>query len=623
MPDGNPSKDFAGAAGKNGDAPENGKKSNDKPWLKNYPVDVDWHAELDIKSMPEMFDDAVKQFGDNTFMNFMGNKYTYKETAKLIDKAARGFQDMGVKKGTKVGLCLPNTPFYIIAYYGALKAGATVVNFNPLYAEDEIKHQVEDSGAEIMVTTNLDLMYPKVDKMLKETKLKKVVAGDLSDVLPFPKSAAFKALNFFGRPFGKAQTSKVKNDSQHVTFKKMMKNKGNPTPVKIDPENDVAVLQYTGGTTGVPKAAVLTHANLTANTDQTAKWFSNAQPGKEKMLAVLPFFHVFAMTAQLNLSIKTGSELIMLPKFELEDTLKTITKEKPTLFAGVPTIFQAINEHKNLKKYDLSSLKTCVVGGAPLPKTVKDKFEKLSGCTLLEGYGLSETSPLATANPVVGAQKEASIGLPVPQTEVRIMDPDLPGKEQPVNVKGEICLRGPQVMKEYWNKPEETANTIDKDGFVHTGDIGYMDDDGYIFIVDRIKDMIIAGGYNIYPSKVEDAILKHPDVAECIVLGVKDEYRGETVKAFMVMRDGKPELTKDELKEFLSDKISRIEVPKQIEYRSELPKTLIGKPDRKALKLEEAEKAAKAEAKKDAGNDNAPGGNAPPALRVRHRKFGM
>ncbi|MBI1215928.1 MAG: AMP-binding protein [Alphaproteobacteria bacterium] len=572
---------------------------SENPWDKNYPVDIHWDMDIPVGTMVDMFEDSVKQNGNKTCLNFMGKKLTYNEVSEMVDRFAKGLQDQGIGKGDRVGLCLPNSPFYVIAYYGAMKAGATVVNFTPLYAEHEMRHQTNDSQCDVMVAINVPQVLPKVNKLLDgSTTLKKVIVCDLADALPTGKKIGLRVLDAIRRPFGKADTVKAKQDKKHVLFSKMMKSKGKPKPVQID-KDDIAVLQYTGGTTGVPKAAMLSHGNLTANLNQANLWFTGGKANgkKDKMLAVLPFFHVFSMTVQMNLSINLGAELVMLPKFDAKTTLETIDKEKPTMFAGVPTLYKALMDFENVKKYDLSSLKICLSGGAALSEPIMDGWKALTGIELTEGYGLSETSPIATANPVKGQKKINSIGMPLPQTEVRIVNLEIPEQACPLKVEGEICLKGPQVMKGYWNRPDETDKVMDKDGFFHTGDVGYMDEDGYIFIVDRIKDMINASGLKVFPRKVEEAIMMHPAVSEVIVAGVPDEYRGENVKAYIVFKPGE-EVSEDDMTAFLKDKLSSYERPKVYEYRDSLPKTMIGKPDRKALKAEEKERAAKEEQNK-------------------------
>jgi long-chain acyl-CoA synthetase len=383
----------------------------------------------------------------------------------------------------------------------------------------------------------------------------------------------------------------VPSDEAHVNFASLIANDGAYVPADIKPAEDIAVLQYTGGTTGVPKGAMLTHANLIANVTQSRMVFPGAEVGHERMLGVLPFFHVFAMTAVMNFAILLGGRIIMLPRFDLGQVVKTIDKKRPTLFPAVPTIYTAINHYKSLGDYDLHSIKYCISGGAPLPVEVKRDFERLTGCVVVEGYGLSETSPVTHCNPVEGENKTGSIGLPVPGTYVEIVSLEDHTTTLPQGERGEVCIRGPQVMKGYWRQPEETAEAMEAtpDGWrLHTGDVGYLDEDGYTFIVDRIKDMIAAGGFKVYPRTVEEAIYLHPAVEECVVAGVPDAYRGQTVKAWIRLRAGKS-LTVEALKAFLKDKLSPIEMPKLIEFRDSLPKTPIGKLSRK-LMLEEDSK---------------------------------
>ncbi|MDE1153400.1 MAG: long-chain fatty acid--CoA ligase [Micavibrio sp.] len=588
------------------DANAQGRK--EYPWSKKYPVDIHWDMDIPTGSMVDMFDESVKKNADKPALSFMGKTLTYKEMGEMVDKFAKSLQDQGIGPGKHVGLCLPNSPFYPIAYFGILKAGATVVNFNPLYAEQEMRHQINDSKCDTMVSINVRQVQPKVDKMLDgSTCLKKIIVCDLAEALPPAKKIAYRAINRVKGVFGKSDTVKVEDNEKHIPFAKMMKAKGAPKKVDIKPD-DLAVLQYTGGTTGVPKAAMLSHGNLTANMNQATLWFASGagkSDKQDKMFAVLPFFHVFSMTVQMNLAFKLGAELTMLPKFVAEDTLKLIDKEKPTMFAGVPTLYKALMDHKDFKKYDMSSLKVCLSGGAGLPETTAQRWTQLTGKEITEGYGLSETSPIVTANPVHGDKKTNSIGMPLPKTEVRIVNLEFPDRECPIRMEGEICLRGPQVMKSYWNNKEETDKVLDKDGFFHTGDVGYMDEEGYIFIVDRIKDMINASGLKVFPRKVEEAIMQHPGVSETIVAGVKDDYRGENVKAYIVFKPGQ-EVSEAEMTKFLRDKVASYEMPKLFEFRDSLPKTMIGKPDRKALKAEEAAR--------DASGKKAPPAPKPPGM---------
>ena len=548
------------------------------PWLKNYPPFADWAMPIPCVPAYKLLQDAVAAYPDHHCMEFLGRRWTYAETGKLAAQAALGFQKLGVTKGTRVALLLPNTPYYIAAFFGVLMAGGTVVNMNPLYAARELEGMVKDSGAEFMVTMDLTVMYPKARTLLNNTPLKKLIVCSMSEALPFATSMMF---NLFKR----STVANVEEDDRQIWWDDLIDNDGIETPVDVDPAEDIAVLQYTGGTTGTPKAAMLTHANISANARQVSAWFGNPQHGKERFLAALPFFHVFAMTVILLCGLEYGAEIIMMPRFDLKDCLKAIDKKKPTFFPAVPTIYTAINNAPNVRDYDLTSIKLCISGGAPLPVEVKKSFESMTGCVVVEGYGLSETSPVVCTNPTQGVNKPGSVGLPMPGTiiEIRALDDD---RVLGTGEKGEICVRGPQVMKGYWNRPGETADIM-KNGALHTGDVGYMDDEGYVFIVDRIKDMINASGYKIYPRMLEEALYMHPAVEETTVIGIPDAYRGEAPKAFIKVRAGMT-LTEAEIRAFMKDKVSKIEQPAQYEFRDELPKSLIGKLSKKELKQEEA-----------------------------------
>ena len=548
------------------------------PWVKKYPPGLDPEATFTPRPLYSLLDDAVARFPKHPAMDFLGKRYDYATLGDLVDRAAKGFRALGVRRGVKVGLFLPNCPQFVISYYGILKAGGTVVNFSPLYSAPELLHQIEDSHTDIMVTLNLQALYPNMAKMLQESRLQKLVIGTMSEVLPFPKNLLFPLVK-------RADIAAVPRDERHIPFKQLLANDGRMEPAEVDPKEDIAVLQYTGGTTGVAKGAMLTHANLSANTEQAVMWFTNCEEGQERMLGVLPFFHVFAMTSVMNFSIRIGAEIIMMPRFELEGALELIDKRKPTLMPGVPTMYTAMMNHPDIGKYDLSSIKGCISGGAPLPIEVKQGFEKLSGCKLVEGYGLTETSPVVACNPLEGESKEGSIGLPVPGTRIAILDREDPTKEMPIGEPGEICVAGPQVMKGYWNRPEATEATI-IDGLLHTGDIAYMDEDGYCFIIDRIKDLILCSGFNVYPRVVEEAIYQHPAVEEVTVIGIPDKYRGEAPKAFIKLREGMT-ATEEEIIAFCRERLGKHEIPQEVEFRDELPKTMIGKLSKKELVAEE------------------------------------
>lgn len=555
------------------------------PWTKHYEDGVLWDAEIEICPVHDMLQRTVAAYPQAPAFDFLGTRLKWQDIGEAVECMAKALQADGVQKGERIGLFLPNCPYFLIAYYAALKAGATVVNLNPLYAAQEISHLIEDSGLTRIITLDLAMIFDKVEPMLASTCLKQIIVCSFTESLPFPKKQLFKL-------FKGGDVARITYTRRIVKWDDMMQTgaQHNWQAVDINSHEDIALLQYTGGTTGLPKGAMLTHANIVANTQQCKLWFQNIKEGQHKMLAVLPFFHVFAMTVIMNLSVIAALEIIALPRFDLEDTLKTIDKKKPHLFPAVPAIYSAINNAPKARKYDLSSLLYCIAGGAPLPLEVKKKFEDKTGCTLIEGYGLTESSPVVCANPLEGVHKEGSIGLPFPGTIVEIIDTES-GAPMPTGQRGELCIRGPQVMKGYWNKPEATAETI-KDGRLHTGDIAIMDEQGYVFIVDRLKDMIITNGYNVYPRNIEEAIYQHPAVEECIVAGLPDRQRGEIVKAWVKLKEER-ELSAEDLKAFLKDRLSPMEIPRRYEFRGEaLPKTLIGKLSRKDVVAQELEKKA-------------------------------
>lgn len=547
-------------------------------WEKHYPKDIDWNTHFTGKPLYTLLEEAAKRWPNNVAYDFMGKTGTYAELMEQVNRLAGGFQRLGVGRGTRVGLLLPNCPYYLMAYYALLKAGATVVNFNPLYSTHEVAHQLTDADVEIMVTVNLKITYDKLVPFIGKGKFRKIVVGHFEKVLPFPKSLLF--------PLAKGkEIAKYPSDAHHITIQALLASPPISEVPAIDPETSIAVLQYTGGTTGVPKGACLTHSNLHINTQQCVSWMAGLEPGKEKLLAVLPFFHVFAMTAALNMAIANGMTIIIHPRFELKKVLHDIDKKKPTLLPGVSTLYAAINNSKGLEKYDLSSIKICVSGGGPLPVEVKEKFEKLTGCKLVEGYGLSEASPVTHCTPLFALQKTGSIGLPLPGTTAEIVDKDDKTTVLPPGEIGEVCIRGPQVMQGYLNKPEETAAVL-REGRLYTGDLGKMDEDGYFYIVDRLKEMIIVGGYNVYPRNVEEVLYGHPAIAEAAVLGLAHPTRGQMIKAYIVLKEGQT-LDEATLKPYLKERMSAYAVPHAYEFRSSLPKSMIGKILKKELLAEE------------------------------------
>lgn len=555
----------------------------EKPWLALYPQQVPHSIDYPRKPLQQFLQEAAEQFPHNTAIHFLGKELTYKEVYEQALKLASYLQQLGLEKGDRVSIMLPNCPQAVISYYAVLFAGGIVVQTNPLYTERELEYQLNDSGAKVII--GLDLLYPRITKVKAHTKIEHVIITSIKDYLPFPKNVLYPFVQ-------KKQTGmivRVKHEGDcHLFTKALSLASGKVKETDVDPIEDVALLQYTGGTTGFPKAAMLTHYNLTANTFMCTKWMYKCERGNESILGVLPFFHVYGMTAVMNLSIMERYKMILLPKFDVETTLKTIEKQRPTLFPGAPTIYIALLNHPNLKKYDLSSIKVCISGSAPLPVEVQEQFETVTGGKIIEGYGLTEASPVTHSNFIWdGKRIKGSIGVPWPDTEAMIVSLET-GEKANVNEIGEIVVRGPQVMKGYWNRPEETAATL-RDGWLYTGDLGYMNEEGYFFVVDRKKDMIIASGYNVYPREVEEVLYEHPKVQEAVVIGVPDAYRGETVKAFVVIKEGET-CTEEELDQFMRSKLAAYKVPRIYEFRKELPKTAVGKILRRTLVEEEKEK---------------------------------
>jgi len=565
-------------------APAGGGFAASRPWLKSYPEGVDWDMSFEPELVTSLLDAAVVTYGARPCTYFLGRRLSFAEIGRLSDQAAQGLQALGVGEGVKVGLLLPNSPTFVIFYHGILKAGGTVVNFNPLYSVEEIEFQARDSGARIMVTLDLATTFEKVEPLLKSGALDHAVVASFAALLPAIKSFGVRLRR--GPKLAKVAASSEK--AKILRERDLLANEGNYQRPSLKPDA-IAVLQYTGGTTGTPKGAMLTHANLSINVRQVTAWWNLPAREGDRVLGILPLFHVFAMTTVMNFCISHGAEMILMPRFELIEALKLITKLKPRMMPGVPTLYNAMMHHPNIRNFDLTSLEFCISGGAGLPLEVKHGFEAVSGCVLTEGYGLSETSPVATCNPRDRPPRAGSIGLPLPGTEVSIRSLEDPTNEMPCGEPGEICIAGPQVMQGYWHRPEETKAAF-VGRFFRTGDVGYMDEDGFVFIVDRIKDMINCSGFKVYPRRIEEALYQHPAIAEATVIGISDPYRGEAPKAFVKLKEG-AEATSLELLEFLRPKLSKIELPEAIEFRDELPKTMIGKHSKKELRAEHADKS--------------------------------
>jgi long-chain acyl-CoA synthetase len=554
-----------------------------KPWLSSYPEEIP--AELEFRKEPvqQYLVDAANSYPDKIAIHFMGKEMTYKELYQESKSFASYLQQIGIAKGDTVAIMLANTPQAVICYFGILMAGGIVVQTNPLYTERELEYQMKDSGAKVIIT--LDILYPRASKVMPQTDLQHIIVTAIKDYLPFPKNLVYPFIQ--KKQYGIVVN--VKHEGNTHLFKEIVKIK--PTKLveySFDFEEDVALLQYTGGTTGSPKGVMLTHKNLVANSSMCKAWLYKCKPGQESVLGIVPFFHVYGMTTVLILTVMQGNKMIILPKFDALTTLKTIQKQRPTLFPGAPTIYIGLLNHPDLKKYDLSSIDSCISGSAPLPVEVQEKFEEVTGGKLVEGYGLTESSPVTHSNFLWDRPRiKGSIGVPWPNTEVKVVSMD-DGEIMPVGEIGEIIIKGPQVMKGYWNRPEATEETI-KDGWLYTGDLGYMDDKGYFYVVDRKKDMIIAGGFNIYPREIEEVLYEHPDVLEAVAAGIPDPYRGETVKAYVVLKEGS-KVTSDELNQYARKYLAAYKAPKLYEFREELPKTAVGKILRRTLVEEEMRK---------------------------------
>ncbi|NLP49785.1 long-chain-fatty-acid--CoA ligase [Bacillus sp. RO1] len=556
-----------------------------KPWLSLYPEEIPHEINFEERTLQSYLKQAAEEYPTKTAISFLGKKLTFEEVYDQSLKLANYLKGLGIEKGDRVSIMLPNCPQAVISYYGVLFAGGIVVQTNPLYMERELEYQVNDSGSEIIIT--LDILYPRVSKVKALTNLKHVIVTGIKDYLPFPKNMLYPFVQ--KKQYG--IVVKVEHSGQNHLFTEIIKQSEAQTiDVLINPNDDLALLQYTGGTTGFPKGVMLTHMNLVSNSIMSVNWMYRCKKGQEKVIGILPFFHVYGMTAVMNLSIMQAYEMILLPKFDPETTLKTIQKEKPTLFPGAPTIYIALLNHPDIKKYDLSSIDSCISGSAALPVEVQEQFERVTGGKLVEGYGLSEASPVTHANFLWNERVSGSIGIPWPNTESVILSMEN-GELAPTGEIGEIAVRGPQIMKGYWNRKEETEAVL-KDGWLLTGDLGYMDERGYFYVVDRKKDMIIAGGFNIYPREIEEVLYEHEEIQEVVVAGIPDPYRGETVKAYIVKKAGS-NLTEEELDQYTRKHLAAYKVPRYYEFRDELPKTAVGKILRRALVEEEKQKIAK------------------------------
>ena len=556
----------------------------ERPWLKFYETNVPPSIQYPPVPLFQFLTDAAKRYSENNALLFYGKKTTYLQLEEETNRFAQALLRLGVRKGDRVGVMLPNLPQCVIAYYGALKIGAVVVMTNPLYLERELQVQMADSGAETIVA--LDFFYPRIEKIKKNTALKNIILTSVRDELPWLLSLLYPI-----KARKEGQWVKVRKEPPIYDMKKLMAHADpHPPTVSVGPD-DLALLQYTGGTTGVPKGVMLTHRNLVANALQCRRWMPTLRDGEEVFLSVVPFFHVYGMSACMNLAIYLGTTLVLLPRFVTKDVLHAVQKTRSTIFMGVQAMYVAINNFTKVKHYDLSSIRVCISGAGPLHVEVQRRFEALTGGKLVEGYGLSEAAPVTHANPINpigGKRKEGSIGLPFPDTLAKIVDIETGKKTLPVGEVGELVVQGPQVMQGYWKNPEESAEVL-RDGWLYTGDMTRMDEEGYFFIVDRKKDMIKSRGENVYPREVEEALFRYPKVKDAVVAGLPDPFSGEIIKAYIVLKEGET-ATEEEIITFCKGELAKFKVPSRVEFRAELPKTIIGKVLRRVLLEEEKAK---------------------------------
>lgn len=554
------------------------------PWLDAYPAGMRWDAELATGAVAELLDVAAQRFADHPAIDFLGHKLSYRQLDSLVSQAACGLQQLGVGPGVHVGLFLPNSPHYFIGFFAVLRAGGTVVNYSPLDAERTLAHKLEDSETDIMLTLDLASLYPRMAALVGHSRLKHLVVGQLTE---FCGPVAAEVAGQMG------PSAAVEYDSAISSFASLLDNPGNYQAAPLtDPAASLAVLQYTGGTTGVPKGAMLTHANITAACSQLQVILGESlQPGCERVLAVLPPFHIYALMVNMIFSVRSGAEAYLHPRFDAETVLREIHHSRITIFPGVPTMFIGLAAHPLTSQLDLTSLRLCNSGGAPLPLEVQQRYSEMAGCALREGWGMTETTTTGTFTPRDGEPRPGSCGLPVPGATIRIAPLDGSPGSLAAGERGEVCIAGPNITAGYWKRPDATAEAMTADGFLRTGDVGYMDEQGWVYIVDRTKDMILCSGYNVYPRVIEEAIYEHPSVEEVAVIGIDDAWRGQAPKAFIKLRAGAPTLSFEQLQAFLSDRLGKHERLAAMELRAALPRTPVGKLSRKDLVDEERARA--------------------------------
>ncbi|MBW2171606.1 MAG: long-chain fatty acid--CoA ligase [Deltaproteobacteria bacterium] len=555
--------------------------SQERRWLEFYEKEVPENVDYEQVCLPDFLDRSAQMFPNNMALLFQGYQLTYQELKDMVDGFATALAEFGIRKGDSVAILLPNLIPCLVAYYAVLKIGGIAVMNNPLYSDRELKHQFNDSEAKLLVT--LDLLGNRMIDLRRETGIKEIIYTSIGDYLPFPKSLLFPLV---GKR--KKLAANVKSAPEVYKWKEVIA-ATEPQPPEVPLAfDDVAMFQYTGGTTGVSKGAILTHGNLSKQVQQVAAWFPGFDKGAEIMLGALPFFHVFGLTTTMNFAVFMGWGNVLVPKPQPQPLLEAIRKFKPSFAPLVPTMFIGILNHPDIKKTDMTCLKGCFSGSAPLPVEVIREFEEITGAIIVEGFGLTESSPVTHINPFDGRRKVGSVGIPIPDTYCRVVDVEEGINEVPLGEPGELTIKGPQVMRGYRNMPEETASTI-RDGWLYTGDICTVDEEGYFYIVDRKKDMIITGGYNVYPRDIDEVLYEHPKVQEACAIGIPHPTRGEAIKCFVVLKEGET-ATVEELLEFCKEKLATFKLPTEIEFRPELPKTNVGKILRKVLRAEEKKK---------------------------------
>ncbi len=558
-----------------------------KPWLAAYEEGVRPSLDYPPQPLQAFLDHAVRSHGDRTALVFYGARIRYRDLDRMVNRLAAALRErFGIRPGDRVAIMLPNVPQCVIAYYAVLKAGAVVVQTNPLYVERELEFQLADSGARVLIA--LDLFFDhipgrRIAAVLEKTLVENLILTNIRDHLPrvlrwlYPLKARREN-----------QWAPVKAQPPVHDWNDVLHRSSDAPLESVSSPDDPALFQYTGGTTGTPKGVVLTHANLVANTVQCREWMKDLREGQEVFLAVIPFFHVYGMTACMNLSILLASSMVLLPRFQTDDVLKAIARYRPTIFPGVQAMYVAINNHPKTKETDIRSIRACISGAGPLHREVQERFESLTGGRVVEGYGLTEASPVTHCNPIYGKRKPGSIGLPFPDTECRIVDTESGTRELSPGEVGELCVRGPQVMRGYWRRKDETDAVL-ADGWLRTGDMARMDEEGYFFIVDRKKDMIKTRGENVYPREVEEVLYRHPKVREAVVIGLPEAFSNEVIKAYVVLKEGE-RAGEEEILEFCRRDLAKFKVPQTIEFRTELPKTMVGKVLRRVLMEEEMAK---------------------------------